>query len=225
MKKIRYILVTFSDVRMRASEIPKLRGYFAQKFPENHLFHNHLPGNALSFKMPLIQYRIIQGSPALLGIGEGIDLMKKIFFEIEELKIGGDTVTCNEKQISLVEAGFGQSPDFHDYRFVSPWMALNSDNYKEYLALNPNERKQQLRKILRGNLLTISKGFSYTIPDFDSVSVEGWFKPVSRNLHGIPMNCFTGEFSVNFLIPDQLGLGKQSARGFGVVMNDNKEDR
>jgi hypothetical protein len=31
------------------------------------------------------------------------------------------------------------------------------------------------------------------------------------------MICFTGEFMVNFHIPDYLGIGKQVARGFGTV--------
>ena len=221
--KIRYIVVVFTDVKMRAAEIPKLRGYFARKFPENHYFHNHLPGNAHSFKMPLIQYRIIDGSPALIGIGEGIEAMKQVFFEIDELNINGAVLSSDEKQISLIEAELVQSEEFLDYRFVSPWMALNSENYQEYLKLNVVERKQKLRQILRGNLLTLSKGFGYTIPEFDKVAVDGWFSPLEVNFHSQVMQCFKGEFTVNFNIPEHLGLGKQSARGFGVVRI--KEDK
>jgi hypothetical protein len=37
------------------------------------------------------------------------------------------------------------------------------------------------------------------------------------NFKNIPMVCFTGEFTMNFLLPDYLGIGKQVARGFGTV--------
>jgi len=37
------------------------------------------------------------------------------------------------------------------------------------------------------------------------------------------MQCFTGDFTTNFLIPDFLGIGKQSARGFGVVRKRKEE--
>lgn len=77
--------------------------------------------------------------------------------------------------------------------------------------------KARLLKILRGNLLNISKAFSYTIPDLDSVKGRGSFRTVSRNFHNIPMHCFTGRFGMNFKIPDHLALGKQVTRGFGVV--------
>jgi hypothetical protein len=38
------------------------------------------------------------------------------------------------------------------------------------------------------------------------------------------MLCFTGDFTTNFLIPEFLGLGKQSARGFGVVRKKRGEN-
>jgi hypothetical protein len=102
-------------------------------------------------------------------------------------------------------------------------MALNQENYREFVKLNTIQQKQRLKQILRGNLLTLSKGFGYTIPDFDAVELDGWFKPVERNFHNIPMQCFTGEFTTNFVIPDHLGLGKQIARGFGVIEKQKEE--
>jgi len=80
MIKIRYILVVFTDMKMQPSDIPKLRGYFAKKYADIHHFHNHLPGEGYDYRMPLIQYRIIEGSPAMIGIGEGIEIMKQVFF-------------------------------------------------------------------------------------------------------------------------------------------------
>jgi len=223
MISVSYVLVTFTDVSIKAFDLPKLRGFFSRQYPEEHLFHNHLPGGSQSYKFPQIQYRVHNGHPALLGIGEGIELMKKVFLEIEQIHIGSSTFECHETDVNLFNAPFGQCSDYISYRFSSPWMALNQENYRDFVKLNTMQQKQRLKQILRGNLLTLSKGFGYTIPDFDKVEMDGWFRPVERNFHNIPMQCFTGEFTTNFVIPDHLGLGKQCARGFGVVKRQKEE--
>jgi len=224
VNKIRYLVVCWTDIELHAWEIPKLRGYFVHKFPETHLFHNHLPGQGFLYKTPCIQYRVIDSHPALIGINEGIEEMKRVFFEVDSLIINGNILQTNEREISLLEKDFGQCEEFHSYRFVSPWMALNQENYIEYQNLNPMEQNQRLRTILKNNLKTLSKGFSYWIPEMDKLQLDGWFKPLEVNFHNQRMQCFTGEFTTNFIIPEYLGLGKQSARGFGVV-GKAKEER
>lgn len=217
LNKVKYLVVTFTDVSMLPSDIPKLRGYFSAKFPESHLFHNHLPDQSYNYKAPSIQYRIINGHPALIGINEGIDLMKRVFLEVDSLVINGQEIKTYEREVSLREAEFGQSEDFFKYSFASPWMALNQENYHEYSEANPVEQANILRRILKNNLKTLSKAFDYWIPEVDKIQVDGWFKPLDVNFHNQRMHCFKGEFTVNFLIPEYLGLGKQSARGFGIV--------
>lgn len=216
-QKLRYLIVRFGDVSMNASDLPKLRGFFARKFSEDHLFHNHLPCGSQSYAFPRVQYRLIDGSPALIGFSEGIDLLKKVFFEVDSLEINGLTISVNERQITLREAELGQRSDPQNYSFASPWMALNQDNDREYFKLSQSHQHEKLLSILTGNLVTLSKGLDYTIPDRDGLKAEGNFRQVTVNFHNIPMHCFYGDFSVNFMIPELLGLGKQSARGFGVV--------
>ncbi len=96
-------------------------------------------------------------------------------------------------------------------------MALNEDNYAKYIQLNKIEQQILLKRILTGNIISISKGFKYTIPNDFVIKVEGYFKPKQVNFKNRKMLCFKGDFMTNFNIPDHLGLGKQSARGFGVV--------
>ena len=224
MQMIRYILLSFNEIRFQAFDIPRLRGFFASYFPEESLLHNHLPGGSFSYKYPLIQYRVIGNHPCIIGVGAGIELIQKMVLKLDELHVGTKVYEINNLEVSLFEEPFGQSEDFYHYRFLSPWMGLNQENYRDFVKLNSFDQKQHLKKILRGNLLTLSKGFDYHIPNFDKIALDGWFKPVSRNFHNIPMNCFLGEFTVNFKIPDFLALGKQIARGFGVVKHE-KEDR
>ena len=215
--KTKILTVLFADVYQRPSDLPKLRGYFSQKFPDHTELHNHLPGGKFSYKFPQVQYRIIDKHPALIGFGNGIEILKKIFFELDEMIINNRKYTINEKEIYLKEYDFGVADKFINYKFLSPWMALKEENYVKYKTLNQIEQQNFLKHILRENLKTLSKGFDYTIPDIEKIKVEGFFKPKSVNFKNLKMLCFTGEFMVNFFIPDFLGIGKQSARGFGVV--------
>ncbi len=215
--KIRYLIVKWNDVIIEPRDIPKLRGFFLTQFPENHLFHNHLPGQKFSYKMPQIQYRIIDKHPALLAINEAIDLAKQVFLEVGKLEINGKTIISNEREMILREEDFGQSKEYYNYYFASPWMALNQENYDAYKKLDTFKQNQKLKTILKNNLKTLSKAFQYWIPDTENLNVDGWFHPAEVNFHNQTMLCFTGEFTTNFLIPEFFGLGKQSARGFGVV--------
>ncbi|OQX70914.1 MAG: hypothetical protein B6D62_03250 [Candidatus Cloacimonas sp. 4484_275] len=215
--KTKILTVIFTDVYMQPFDIPKLRGYFSRKFSEYTELHNHLPDGKFSYGFPQVQYRIVERHPALIGFNKGIEVLKKIFFELDEMIINGRRYSLFEKEIFLKETNFGMSDNFIDYKFISPWMALNEENYKHYQKANKFERQKLLKKILRGNLITLSKGFGYTIPNIDEIKTDGFFRPKQVNFKNIKMLCFTGEFMVNFHIPDFLGLGKQSARGFGVV--------
>ncbi len=67
MISVSYVLVTFTDVSIKAFDLPKLRGFFSRQYPEEHLFHNHLPGASQSYRFPRIEPRVINGHPALLN--------------------------------------------------------------------------------------------------------------------------------------------------------------
>ena len=221
--KIRYLLVSWTDVNLEPRDIPKLRGFFVNQFPDDHIFHNHLPNSGYNYNAPQIQYRIIDKHPALLAINEGINIIKKVFLEVDKLDINGKTLVSNEREIALKEDDFGLTEDYFTYFFSSPWMALNQENYKDYNKMNTFQRNQRLKTILKNNLKTLSKAFNYWIPDVEKLNVDGWFKPLEVNFHNQPMQCFTGDFTTNFLIPEFLGIGKQSARGFGVVRKRKEE--
>jgi len=160
---------------------------------------------------------VINSHPALIGINDGFDLMKKVFFELEGIDLNGTYHQSFEKEISICEKPLGYCEEFRNYRFQSPWMALNEENYLLYQDANPVRKNQLLKQILKNNLKTLAKGFGYWIEDFDKIEVDGWFKPINVNFKNLKMLCFKGEFTTNFEIPDYLGLGKQSARGFGIV--------
>ena len=215
--RISYAILIFNDVNVKCSDIPKIRGYLSNRLREHKELHNHLDEGGFDYRFPSIQYRIINNKPAIIAIQRGYDAIKNIFFSIDELRMGVKRITINEKIIEVRESDFGDTKEYYDYKFISPWMALNEKNHIEYTNRNPIEKQKLLKKILRGNLLTISKGFNYTIKDIDNIHVEGYFIPRHINFKMQKMLCFNGSFTVNFKIPDYIGVGKQSARGFGVI--------
>ncbi len=167
--------------------------------------------------MPLIQYRIIDGYPALIGIRDAIDIIKGLFFDLNEITILDKQFVTNEREVCFLEESLGISEDYKNYIFSSPWLALNQENHKSYKQMHPIEQKRFLNRILKNNLLTLSKGFEYWIENFDKVELEGWFHEIQVNFKNRKLIGFKGEFTTNFAIPKYFGLGKQSARGFGVV--------
>jgi len=215
--KVRIIKIIFSDAQILPTDIPKIRGYFSKAFPDNVELHNHLPGGKFSYKFPQIQYRIINQHPALIAINNGCDIIKKIFLQTDEIIIKNNLYKINEKEVSVTEESFGENNSQINYKFISPWMALNQENYKKYKIINPANQQTFLKHILRENLKTLSKGFNYTIPDIEKIKVFGKFNSQIINFKNRKVLGFRGNFSVNFHIPEFLGLGKQSARGFGIV--------
>jgi len=217
IKKIDRMIIRFDDIRLRPFDIPKFRGYLANKYPDYTLIHNHLSDNKYRYAYPSIQFKIIDGRPVIVGIGDGIEVLKHVFLDIEELDINSRIHHVDEKSIALDSVEIGQVRNRIDYCFLWPWMALNSDNYREYRRLQWHDQRRFLETILSRNLKSLSKGLDYFIPDFDRLHVQADLKPVARNFKNIKMVCFEGTFSANFIIPDYLGIGKQTARGFGTV--------
>jgi hypothetical protein len=206
----------------------KLRGYFTNKFKEYMLIHQHLSNNKLLYKSPLIQYKILDGNPFVLGINEGADVLQRIHEDIEYLKIGHTEYHIKEKTIILRTDYFGAIEDNNSYSFLTPWLALNEKNYEKYHKLGTWEkRREMLENILVGNIISMSKNLGYTVPVPIEAHIEK-MRSVRTRLKGIPMLGFLGTFSVNFEIPDYWGIGKSVSRGFGTVKkvkNEKKNNR
>lgn len=218
MKTVKCVIIKFLTIQLRTFDIPKFRGYLAKKYPDYILIHNHLTDDKLRYAYPLIQFKLIDKIPAIVGIGEGIDILKDVFLDIQKLNIGNLEYTINEKSVMLNETKMGQVEKDVNYRFLLPWMGLNSENYAKYKELKWHDKRTFLETIISRNLKSLSKGLNYFIPDFKSIHVNAKLNQIYRNFKNIKMICFEGRFTTNFVIPDYLGIGKQVARGFGTVL-------
>jgi len=80
--------IKFPDISLHPHYAHKLLGYFCNLFKEKSpLLHNHYESGELRYSYPLVQYKIIDSVPMLLGINEGAELLIELFLKIKELQL------------------------------------------------------------------------------------------------------------------------------------------
>lgn len=88
-------------------------------------------------------------------------------------------------------------------------------------AFIPQKEQELLSKTPIGNILSMSKSLDYQVPD--RINCETDVRIHKGRQKDTNIMIFTGTFSVNFLIPDYLGVGKSASRGFGAVIRESKD--
>jgi len=207
--------LTLGSTRPIHGSAHELRGFFATKFNEYTELHQH-NADKFIYRYPVVQYKMIGNVPTVVGINEGAEVLKQIFDEYQEIRLGENTYQIVERGISLKDEEFGISDKIHSYEFATPWLALNQENYRKFYTLKgKRERDEFMRKILTGNILSMAKSLNYDVPGQIKCDAQVHFR--KDRLKDVSVMVFTGKFQANFLIPDLLGIGKSVSRGFGAV--------
>jgi len=214
-RTISILRASYPDVHVPQWEGGRLRGFFAAGQAEGSFLHNHGNQGRELYRYPLVQYKIVDGTPVILAIEDGIPALEPVILNKEYLILGGQTYPRGELQIALGNWLLGDTEEPYRYRFRSPWFGLNQDNYRRYEQIGPEDRKALLERVLTGNLLSISKGLGVTVER--RLRVEASLEEAPVRFKNETVLGFLGGFSVNFLIPDLLGLGKSVSRGFGTT--------
>ncbi|MDD2340501.1 MAG: CRISPR-associated endonuclease Cas6 [Methanosarcina sp.] len=195
--------------------VAKLRGFIGDQFPDYSLLHHHVEDGYL-YTYPKVQYKIIEGTPLMIGIDEGAKVLKEISGDIKRLELGKSIYIVSSKQINEQEAEIIPQRVMYDYRFLTPWFALNEKNYSTFTKIESfREKKLFLNNILVGNLLSMCKGLGIIVNT--RLHVHSRLSEEIIEFKGISFTGFTGEFTVNFRIPDFFGIGKNASHGFGTV--------
>lgn len=210
------LTVRLEGNKVESRDVPKIRGYLAGRFPEYVELHNHLGEGKFKYGYPVIQYKSIGGVPNIIAINEASKILIDIFYDVKEIVMKDKVMSILEKGYVLKTMDFGPSDQLIEYEFLSPWMALNQENYKTYLNSTEDEKVKILKKVLVGNILSMAKGLNCWV----NKPIEAMIKlsPVEVNYKNKKMIGFKGRFLTNFVIPDYLGVGKSVARGFGTVV-------
>ena len=211
--------ISFPEISLSTRFAHKLRGYFGDVFREHSpLLHNHYDDGSLRYRYPLVQYKIIDRVPVLVGLQEGAKLLAELFFQIQTIKLEGRVYPVMERDISYKQCPVGIGDALNDYRFDTDWMALNQENYSHYLHADAAEQQQLLGSILTGNILSFYKGVDLFLPKEQRIMVKIRPKAEKSTLfRDNRMITFSGEFTTNALLPNGIGLGKNVSRGFGAI--------
>lgn len=213
---IKQTTLTFPEINLPTREAHRLRGYFGNIFKEHSpLLHNHYADGSVMYRYPLVQYKVIGGTPTLLGLGEGAQLLMDLFLEIKELKLGDKTYPLAHKQIKCREVTAELSEDLHEYEFETLYMALTQKNHKEYTALKEDEKGAFLNRLLRNHILAAYKGMDVWVKE--RIMVKAHLQEQQTNFKDQKMLVFGGRFTTNALLPDLIGIGKSVSRGYGSV--------
>jgi hypothetical protein len=215
--KIAKMLIEFEEKAKK--DTSKLRGFFANNFTEIDFFHNHTPEGKYIYRYPRIQYRFFNNRPALFAFNEGVDILKEYYDKFDTIKIGCKTYKIAEKNLKFSTYEIKETDDYIKYKFITPWYPLNQDNHKRYLTLTTNKEKDEfLTGILISNILRMCKEMGYRINK--KIALQVFF---SKKFYPIIMKkmdilAFDGYFKTNIDMPDYVGLGKGTAKGFGCIM-------
>ncbi|MEM3849342.1 MAG: CRISPR-associated endonuclease Cas6 [Zestosphaera sp.] len=208
------VLSLILDSEIEQSYASKLRGYVGSRFRDFQILHNHIGDLGYVYSYPLVQYKVISGHPIIIGVGAGAEAVKIVAEELDSVLMGGRRYKILSKKIEDEEHRLGPLDGSAVYEFLSPWLALNKENYGRYSGREPKGRI--LRRVLIGNVLSLCKGLSHQVRTRLRGAV--FVKEVRVEYKGVPMIGFTGRFIINYELPPLLGLGKGVSQGFGTFM-------
>lgn len=203
----------------------KLRGYFANRFKEL-LFHNHFDDGSFRYGYPLIQYKIINNKPVVLGINKGADLIAEHFLSIDKLELGDKVYVSPTGKLKVTTEELKIENDYdmpvYKYEFISPWMGLSQKNYRlykeKYIEKTKKEKSQFFKRVLTGNILSFAKGINWWIEE--GITVVPSLADITVRFKNEEMVGFKGYFFSNVYLPNYIGLGKSTSRGFGIIIRE-----
>lgn len=214
----RQTTLSFPELRLPRSDGHRLRGYFGNVFKEHSpLLHNHLEDGSYRNGYPLVQYKMVKNVPTIIGLNEGADILLKIFADISEIRIADQTLNANAKMLSFDR----YEPQVHSnrlfrYRLESPYCAFNQEQYPKWRnATTDTERFAVTQNALVGHLLMLFKGLDIWVEQ--TIVAYPTFQATTVSMKQKRLTAFTGEFMTNAELPDLVGIGKGTSRGFGIL--------
>jgi len=218
-KKINICRIKFPEIELQARDAHKLRGYFGNTFKEHSpLLHNHWESGNVRYRYPNVQYKVIDKIPTLIGIEEGAELLSQLFFKVREIDISGQKYPIQSKNIEVEDEEVGFSHNLEEYSFQTLWMALNQRNFSTYQKLDNAEKQDMLNRILVGHILSFFRNMGVELKQNERLMARVNVEEKTTNFKGHKMIAFSGGFIVNAHLPEGIGIGRSSSRGFGTII-------
>lgn len=188
------------------------------------LLHNHDNDN-FNYKYPLVQFKEINESFYIIGLNEGSDILLDIV-ENDSLIFSNKDFEIEEKpKIKLMTKKINTINTPIMYR-ISKWFALNEENYEKFTKEQSLINKITfLQSILNANILSFAKGINYTIKQPLNTIIHDIHKLSYLKFKNIDVLTFDLSFYSNIILPDLIGLGKASSKGFGTIQIISKHQK
>jgi len=197
--------------------VTNLRGYLGHLFGDGDTeFHHH---DSNPYRYPLIQYKKLGKTLVVLGINEHARTVQEKIPTLTHINLPSSRAKV--MAIALESHTTPVSEGYAAYRFATPWLPLNSENYAKYRALDARLRPGFLEGILTGNVLSLLKGVKMRSP-FRVMSRLGPHRPTPVICNANRFMGFWGSFALNVTLPNYMGLGKSVAKGFGAIGREEK---
>lgn len=210
------ILTLYTDKLFRGYG-SDLRRTITAQFKDIPVLHNHKE-LGFDYKSPRVRYLVIEHIPRLLSFENGLDIVERIYKEQPSLKLGHTVynVTGTELEDRIEAIGILGEKTLR-YSSITPWLALNEENYSAFFKMSSYEdRKDFLSKILIGNLLSLSKNLNIKIQETIRITLYN-FTEISLIVGQLPMTGFNVSFETNYTLPLFIGIGKLVSKGFGIM--------
>lgn len=191
------------------------RGAVASRFPGEVAFHGH-DGERAVARYPEVHYRWVDGAPTLFAVGDAARLAMTHAWPGGAVRLGDQERRIVQVSWTSLAVSRSFSRRLLRYRFCAPWIALNQANFERYRGSSGEARRDQLDRILVGNLLTMSQAFGgYFAPGETVYAAFELEHDVPCAVKGVPLVGFEGTFVTNLDLPDALALGRSVSHGFG----------
>ena len=213
------VALRFDQSLKGAWRAEELRGAVGAAFAEHDLLHQH-PSTADSGgpirRYPRVQYRWRGDAGLIFGIGEGAELLVRLPWLSLKLKFGDVLVGVTDAKIETRRESIAVADRLERYRFRTPWLALNQENYVRFRKLPADARVKDLDRILVGNCLSALGGLGVRVDERIYAAFQGAGMRRCK-YKGIPLVGYSGSFVCNLVLPTDIGLGRAVSHGYGWV--------
>lgn len=218
MKKIKILTIRFQN-ELKPNEIELFRGAVLSKLEKTSsvLFHNHV-GNRFRYSYPLIQYKRLGKSAAIVCLEQGTEAIGQFFSAGDfSFRLGSRAVDMKIDCLKPRQVVVQLWDNLFVYKLLR-WLPFNEENYQIYQNLEGVVEKYAfLEKKLIGNMLSFAKGIGLFLGDRIVCKILEVDEPYWVVYKGVRMMAFTVCFKSNLSLPNGIGLGKGVSLGNGVV--------
>ena len=154
----------------------------------------------------------------MLCIGKGIEGIQELLSSTNLMyRIGERDIDMRIESINVDRVLIDCMEKEQPYRLHN-WLPLNSSNYELYQKTEDLVSKiQLLERILVGNILSLLKGFGIHIDQQISLHITNITNQHMVKFKSVKLMAFDIEFNTNTILPQYIGIGKNSSIGYGVL--------